>query len=84
MDGARGKAFVANLVGIIVIAAWTALLSAVVLVPLRLGNLLRADDDVQESGMDPAKHSPPKAYSMAVGDVRTNKVEVATKIVPIA
>jgi len=54
----------ANIVEIIVICLWVGGLSALIFVPLRLAGLLRADSDLQEKGMDEAKHSPTKAYTI--------------------
>jgi len=67
-SGMWGKAFAANIVEVIMILVWVGGLSALVFVPLRLTGLLRAPDDVQEQGMDTAKHSPSKAYNMAADE----------------
>eukprot|EP00931_Biecheleriopsis_adriatica_P023738 TRINITY_DN1492_c0_g1_i1.p1 TRINITY_DN1492_c0_g1~~TRINITY_DN1492_c0_g1_i1.p1 ORF type:complete len:488 (-),score=98.45 TRINITY_DN1492_c0_g1_i1:36-1361(-) len=52
-----------NIAGVVSIAAWVAALSAIIFLPLRLGGLLRASDELQAEGMDTLKHSPSKAYT---------------------
>eukprot|EP00425_Heterocapsa_triquetra_P045426 CAMPEP_0195065622 /NCGR_PEP_ID=MMETSP0448-20130528/11228_1 /TAXON_ID=66468 /ORGANISM="Heterocapsa triquestra, Strain CCMP 448" /LENGTH=196 /DNA_ID=CAMNT_0040096747 /DNA_START=1 /DNA_END=592 /DNA_ORIENTATION=- len=66
-SGMWGKAFVANLVEVIMIFVWVGGMSALVFVPMRLTGLLRTPEDVQEEGLDHAKHSPSKAYDLSVG-----------------
>jgi Amt family ammonium transporter len=56
--------FAAAIVEILVIVAWVGTLSAVVFAPLRVLGLLRAADDLQDKGMDAAKHSPTQAYAL--------------------
>jgi Amt family ammonium transporter len=63
-DTAWSGVFAANLMEILTVTAWVATLTALVMVPLKLGGLLRASDDIQDAGMDAVKHSPPKAYVM--------------------
>jgi len=46
----------------LVIAAWTGLLSVIILVPLKMVGFLRLDDDFQKTGADLMEHSPGKAY----------------------
>jgi len=62
--GVWGQLVIANLVEVVAIVAWVAGLSALIFIPLRAMGLLRADDAVQEVGMDVAKHSPSKAYTI--------------------
>jgi len=62
--GAFGQQLVANIVEIVVIALWTASISSLVFFPMRMIGALRASDDLQQKGMDVAKHSPTRAYSM--------------------
>lgn len=64
MSGAWGQLFAANLAEIAAIASWTISMSLLIFVPLRLMGLLRAHDEIQDAGMDTAKHSPAKAYSI--------------------
>jgi len=52
-----------QIVAALVIAAWAAVLSLVILVPLRLLGGLRLTDDFQDKGADAVEHSPGKAYS---------------------
>jgi Amt family ammonium transporter len=56
--------FAAALVEVAVIIAWVGGLSLVVFVPLRLAGVLRVPDAIQEQGMDVAKHSPRRSYTM--------------------
>jgi len=51
-----------QVMGVVVIVAWTAALSALVFVPLRLAGMLRLGDEFQDKGADLMEHSPPKAY----------------------
>mmetsp|Transcript_67472 Transcript_67472/g.177602 ORF Transcript_67472/g.177602 Transcript_67472/m.177602 type:complete len:164 (+) Transcript_67472:2-493(+) len=64
VKGAFNQAVGANFAEVFAIGGWTAGCSLAVFVPLRLLKLLRSDDATQEKGMDSAKHSPTKAYSM--------------------
>jgi len=52
-----------QLMGVILMAAWTALLSLIILVPLKVVGFLRLSDDFQHKGADAVEHSPPKAYT---------------------
>lgn len=63
-DDAFGKAFAANIVGLICIIAWVAGTSLCVFLPLKFAGFLRASDEIQDVGLDQAKHSPAKAYAM--------------------
>jgi len=58
-----GDQFRTQLVGALVMAAWTVTLSLIVLVPLRLVGFLRLSDDFQDKGADAVEHSPGKAYT---------------------
>mmetsp|Transcript_21587 Transcript_21587/g.68195 ORF Transcript_21587/g.68195 Transcript_21587/m.68195 type:complete len:461 (+) Transcript_21587:123-1505(+) len=51
-----------QLVGGIAIAAWAAVLSAVIMLPLNTLGMLRLSDDFQDEGADSKEHSPSKAY----------------------
>merc|ERR1712048_903099 len=73
MEGAWAQLVVANLVEVVAICGWVGGLSALVFIPLRMLGLLRADDAVQETGMDSAKHSPSKAYSIDEKAINTAK-----------
>jgi len=64
LAGARGQGIAANIVEVLAIAIWVAAWSVVIFLPLRLTGFLRADDALQQEGMDKAKHSPSKAYVM--------------------
>jgi len=61
-SGGWTSAFGAQVVGVICIVLWVGATSLMVMIPLRLLGIMRASDDVQEKGMDEAKHSPSKAY----------------------
>jgi Amt family ammonium transporter len=63
-EGAGGT-FGTQLVAGILIAAWSGILSAIVLLPLKLAKVLRLSDDFQREGADKMEHSPPKAYTVA-------------------
>merc|ERR1712048_1338192 len=71
MEGAWAQLVVANLVEVLAICGWVGGLSALVFIPLRMLGLLRADDAVQETGMDSAKHSPSKAYTIDEKTINT-------------
>lgn len=58
-----GGVFGTQLVAGILIAAWSGILSAIVLFPLKLGKVLRLSDEFQAAGADVLEHSPPKAYA---------------------
>jgi Amt family ammonium transporter len=62
VSGAGGEIIAANIVEIVAIASWVAILSLAIFIPLRLAGLLVATVETQEIGMDAAKHSPTKAY----------------------
>jgi Amt family ammonium transporter len=64
LTGAGGQLLAANIVEILVIAAWVSMCSTILFVSLRLLGFLRATDDAQDCGMDSAKHSPDQAYKM--------------------
>merc|ERR1711862_834781 len=69
LKGAGGHLIGNNIVEVLVIIAWVGGLTALVMLPLRIGGLLRASDDIQEAGMDESKHSPSKAYVISgMGD----------------
>jgi len=79
LDGAWGGMFGANILEIVMITVWVGGLSAIIFLILRLAGFLRASDELQEAGMDTAKHSPPKAYSIEQCD----QVRPAmTKVIP--
>mmetsp|Transcript_43553 Transcript_43553/g.98095 ORF Transcript_43553/g.98095 Transcript_43553/m.98095 type:complete len:533 (+) Transcript_43553:88-1686(+) len=66
-SGGWTSALGAQIVGLIAIILWTVFWSVLIMVPMRLAGLLRAPDEVQQSGMDLAKHSPTKAYDSGDG-----------------
>jgi len=70
IEGLNGQLIVANLVEIAAICAWVGINSALVFIPLRLAGFLRADE-LQDVGMDAAKHSPSKAYTIDPKTVNT-------------
>merc|ERR550537_1878805 len=59
-----GDQFRVQVVGIIVIAAWTAVLSFAIMAPLRKLGLLRLSDAFQKEGADSMEHSPRRASKM--------------------
>jgi len=59
---AGGQLLAANITQIIVVFAWVGFLTALIFIPLRILGLLVAEKDVQDTGFDSAKHSPPKGY----------------------
>jgi len=71
VSGVWGQLVIANLVEVVAIVAWVAVLSALVFIPLRVMGLLRADDAIQDVGMDVAKHSPSKAYTIEAQQLNT-------------
>jgi len=52
-----------QIVGLLVIIAWTGAWSALILLPLRRLGMLRLGDEFQAKGADVMEHSPAKAYS---------------------
>jgi len=62
-----------QVMGVIVIMAWTAALSALIFIPLRQVGMLRLGDDFQDSGADLMEHSPPKAYDADIEQVEVKK-----------
>jgi len=64
MSGAWGKLFIANIVEILGISLWVILWSLMLLVPMRITGILVAQPQLQQIGMDAAKHSPTKAYCL--------------------
>merc|ERR1712232_1419941 len=67
MEGMGGQLIAANLVEVISICAWVAVLSCLIFLPLRLLGMLKASDDDQDAGMD-AKHCPQPAYTFKNDD----------------
>lgn len=63
-SGIGGKALGANIVLILAVLAWTGVLSGVTFFALMKFGQLRIDEDTEEKGMDAAKHSPSKAYTL--------------------
>jgi Amt family ammonium transporter len=57
-----GDQFRVQVCAIIQICLWAGILSALVVVPLKLTEQLRTSDDSQDQGADVTKHSPIKAY----------------------
>eukprot|EP00933_Yihiella_yeosuensis_P022000 TRINITY_DN1731_c0_g3_i3.p1 TRINITY_DN1731_c0_g3~~TRINITY_DN1731_c0_g3_i3.p1 ORF type:complete len:440 (-),score=113.19 TRINITY_DN1731_c0_g3_i3:668-1948(-) len=70
-SGYGGQGIAANIVEVLAIASWVAAWSVIIFLPLRLSGKLRASDAVQSAGMDSAKHSPAKAYSIGEGQGTT-------------
>jgi len=60
--GAFGQQLAANVVEILAIIVWSGAMSALVFIPMRFLGFLRADGDLQKSGMDACKHSPTRGY----------------------
>merc|ERR1712048_978051 len=81
IEGLNTQLIVANFVEVIAISAWVAILSLAVFVPLRFLGFLRADDDLQEAGMDMAKHSPSKAYTIDPKEANSN-TKVTFEVLP--
>lgn len=79
-SGLGGQLLAANILEIVMITLWVGTMSAMVFLPLRLIGFLRADSETQEQGMDEAKHSPTKAYTLE--DVGSNAVVVGKKVAP--
>lgn len=52
----------------LIIAAWAAAWSVAILLPLKLGGMLRLGDEFQDKGADLMEHSPRKAYSKEEDD----------------
>jgi Amt family ammonium transporter len=67
-DNLWKSGFAAAIVEVLVIIAWVGGNSAIIFFPLRLAGFLRVADDVQDQGMDEAKHSPSKAYAGSYGE----------------
>jgi len=65
-EGLFGDALAAHLIMIVVIVVWSGLLSGATFFLLKLTGCLRIDEATEDSGVDAAKHSPSKAYSMEV------------------
>merc|ERR1712232_1493878 len=74
LKGVGGQLVVANLVEIISICAWVAVLSCFIFLPLRLLRMLKASDEDQDLGMD-ALHYPHKAYDLG-------KVATVAEVLP--
>merc|ERR1712187_1104912 len=81
IEGLNTQLIVANFVEVSAISAWVAILSVAVFVPLRFLGLLRADDELQETGMDQAKHSPSKAYTIDPKEENVNP-KVTSYVLP--
>jgi len=58
------KVFRVNLLMIFVVSAWSAFWSGGIFALLKMTGTLRIDESTEGAGIDAAKHSPPKAYSM--------------------
>jgi Amt family ammonium transporter len=63
-DDYFGKAFGAHIVMIIMIILWSGTLSGLTFFVLKMTGTLRIDEKTEDIGVDAAKHSPPKAYTM--------------------
>lgn len=75
-----GGTFATQLVGGIMIAAWAALLSAIVFFPLKKAGLLRLSDEFQKEGADAKEHSPPKAYAVSKVDEVNSQIDETAKV----
>lgn len=51
-----------QIVAVLIFGAWSAVLSCLVFVPMKLLGALRLSDEFQTKGADQMEHSPPKAY----------------------
>jgi len=75
-----GGQFATQLVAGILIAAWAALLSAIVFFPLKQAGLLRLSDEFQKEGADAKEHSPPKAYAVSKLDDANSQIDQTAKV----
>jgi hypothetical protein len=71
-----------QVMGVLVITAWTGLFSAALFVPLRLLGMLRLGDKFQDKGADVMEHSPRRAC--AVDPAWKDDEETKGKNVPVA
>jgi len=55
-----------QVVAVLVIGGWSAVLSCLVFLPLKIAGVLRLSDEFQKSGADELEHFPPKAYAEGV------------------
>jgi Amt family ammonium transporter len=65
--GIWGKAFGVQILLCIMVCLWAGTLSTLIFLGLKMTGLLRISDEVEEVGLDAAKHSPAKAYSLTGG-----------------
>jgi ammonia channel protein AmtB len=66
-EGIWGKAFGVQIVLVIMVCLWAGTLSTLIFLGLKMTGLLRISEEVEEVGLDAAKHSPSKAYSLPGG-----------------
>jgi len=64
-DYATGNVLAAHIVMILAIILWSGTLSGVTFFVLKMTGKLRIDEKTEDMGLDAAKHSPPKAYTMS-------------------
>jgi len=70
--GIWGKAFGIQIVLILAVVVWAGLLSGLVFTGLKVTGMLRVSEEQEEVGLDEAKHSPPKAYSIGGAGAKTS------------
>jgi Amt family ammonium transporter len=63
-DGLAGKVLGAHIVMIFMIVLWSGTLSGITFFALKMTGALRIDEKTEDIGVDAAKHSPPKAYTL--------------------
>ncbi|CAK0828784.1 unnamed protein product [Prorocentrum cordatum] len=66
-DYATGNVLAAHIVMILAIILWSGTLSGATFFVLKMTGKLRIDEQTEDMGLDAAKHSPPKAYTMSTG-----------------
>jgi Amt family ammonium transporter len=87
-EGIWGKVFGVQCIMVIVICLWSGILSGITFFLLKLTGYLRIDEATEEIGIDAAKHSPSKAYSInspsRAAEVEVDKHSPAKAYVPEA
>jgi Amt family ammonium transporter len=87
-EGIWGKVFGVQCIMVIVICLWSGILSGITFFLLNLTGYLRIDEATEEVGIDAAKHSPSKAYSInspsKAAEVEVDKHSPAKAYVPEA
>jgi Amt family ammonium transporter len=64
-EGIWGKAFGVQILLVIMVVLWAGTLSTLIFLGLKLTGFLRISEEVEELGLDAAKHSPTKAYQIS-------------------